>query len=166
MFSLYHWPSSPLISILGHLTVEKQTPNTIRFLYSSRTSSHSTIIDPESILFLPRLTHFLEEGHHPDRPKTLDLFLTGTNDHPYYSSSPLLTLPSSTSTSTTTVIHHRRITPHDLLDALGPPSSPSSHRAHTVCYICGPPAMTDAFTTLLRNQPGMSHERVLCEKWW
>lgn len=39
-------------------------------------------------------------------------------------------------------------------------------RSGTVCYVCGPPDMTDDLVSFLSQQPGMAQERVLCEKWW
>lgn len=39
-------------------------------------------------------------------------------------------------------------------------------RSGTVCYVCGPPNMTDDLVSFLSRQPGMAQERVLCEKWW
>lgn len=39
-------------------------------------------------------------------------------------------------------------------------------RESTVCYVCGPPQMTDEIVAMLRKQEGMNESRVLCEKWW
>ncbi|KAF2141996.1 uncharacterized protein K452DRAFT_249747 [Aplosporella prunicola CBS 121167] len=56
----------------------------------------------------------------------------------------------------------RRLTVNDALDVLGP----EQNRAKTVCYVCGPPAMTDEYVKVLREQKGMDEGRVMCEKWW
>ncbi|KAK8200844.1 hypothetical protein M8818_006161 [Zalaria obscura] len=55
-----------------------------------------------------------------------------------------------------------RITERDLWNALGPVEG----REKTVCYVCGPPQMTDGFVGVLKRQEGMDARRVLCEKWW
>ena len=61
----------------------------------------------------------------------------------------------------------RRIKTSDLVQALdGYSSGSQSDRSRTVCYVCGPPKMTDEFVAFLVQQPGMAGERVLCEKWW
>jgi ferredoxin-NADP reductase len=57
---------------------------------------------------------------------------------------------------------YRRMSPEDLLEALGPVAG----RTRTVAYICGPPRMTDDFVELLSRAEGMEARRVLCEKWW
>jgi NAD(P)H-flavin reductase len=61
----------------------------------------------------------------------------------------------------------RRITTTDLVDAIdGYQHSSQTTRSNTLCYICGPPVMTDGFVDFLTQQAGMTKERVLCEKWW
>lgn len=64
----------------------------------------------------------------------------------------------------------RRLSEDDILPALdGYPqqsTKDTSQRKGTVCYVCGPPDMTDSIVSLLSQQDGMSEERVLCEKWW
>lgn len=39
------------------------------------------------------------------------------------------------------------------------------HPKDTVCYLCGPPKMTDEFVEVLRALLG-EKERVIFEKWW
>ncbi|CAK1354245.1 unnamed protein product [Cercospora beticola] len=39
-------------------------------------------------------------------------------------------------------------------------------RSGTVCYVCGPPKMTDEVVDFLKGLEGMDERRVLCEKWW
>lgn len=56
----------------------------------------------------------------------------------------------------------RRITRDDLLTAVGG----ADDREGTVCYICGPSAMTDEFVDSVKDMPGMDEKRVFCEKWW
>ena len=62
----------------------------------------------------------------------------------------------------------RRITLDDVVDAAGGASGPD--RRFAVVYICGVPAMTDAFVHGLTDSAsrwgGMERHRVLCEKWW
>lgn len=94
-----------------------------------------------------------------DTNVTLSLFLTGTGDsgvieHGRY--------PNRT--------FARRIGEADLVRALdGYKQSPygAEHdRQRTVCYVCGPPTMTDEVVEFMRHQPRMADDRVLCEKWW
>lgn len=64
----------------------------------------------------------------------------------------------------------RRLSKDDLLPALDGYTQetgyPDRDRSGTVCYVCGPPAMTDELVSFLVQQPGMAEDRVLCEKWW
>lgn len=64
----------------------------------------------------------------------------------------------------------RRISDLDLTQALDGYRKPlyggGYDRQGTVCYVCGPPKMTDEFVAFLQNQEGMTQERVRCEKWW
>ena len=64
----------------------------------------------------------------------------------------------------------RRITNADLVRALHGHDRETfgqkDDRSGTVCFVCGPPRMTDEFVSFLAQQSGMSGERVLCEKWW
>ena len=87
---------------------------------------------------------------------TLKLLLTGTGDEGSIEHGKL---PNRT--------FARRIQTSDLVQALdGLNEGPQNDRSRTVCYVCGPPAMTDEFVAYLARQPGMGEERVLCEKWW
>jgi NAD(P)H-flavin reductase len=52
---------------------------------------------------------------------------------------------------------NRRFTDEDLTEAVG-------KGGNTVCYVCGPPKMTDHVVELLGGIVGS--ERVFCEKWW
>jgi len=55
-----------------------------------------------------------------------------------------------------------RMTREDLMEALGP----VEERNQTLCYVCGPPQLTDWAVHELKNAEGVEDERVLCEKWW
>lgn len=44
------------------------------------------------------------------------------------------------------------------------PGSPSLWQ--NACYVCGPPAMTDAFVEYLQCLDGMDPRKVMFEKWW
>ena len=90
---------------------------------------------------------------------TLRLFLTGTGDNGVIEHGQL---PNHT--------FGRRILPSDIIGALDGYRQnvfgAEHDRRNTVCYVCGPPQMTDELVDLLRNQKGMCEDRVLCEKWW
>lgn len=86
----------------------------------------------------------------------LSLFLTGTG---HEGSIEHGKLPNRT--------FARRIAASDIVRALDGYTKEGEHdRSGTVCYVCGPPAMTDDFAAHLKQQVGMAEERVLCEKWW
>ena len=90
-----------------------------------------------------------------DQDVTLRLFLTGSgSDGPIEHGK----FPNRT--------FARRLAEDDLVRALDGYGKQASDRSSTVCYVCGPPQMTDETVALLRKQPGMAEERVLCEKWW
>jgi NAD(P)H-flavin reductase len=87
---------------------------------------------------------------------TLRLFLTGTGE---VGSIAHGKFPNRT--------FARRITTTDLAELIdGYQHSDQATRSKTLCYVCGPPVMTDGFVDFLTQQPGMAKERVLCEKWW
>jgi NAD(P)H-flavin reductase len=81
----------------------------------------------------------------------LRLFITGTDGGGEESSEGL---PDDTT--------YGRITRADLDASLGE----LDKRQGTLCYICGPQVMTDAFVEYLSGRPGMAEDRVLAEKWW
>lgn len=90
---------------------------------------------------------------------TLNLFLTGSGDAGRIEHGKL---PNRTFAG--------RVQHADLLSALDGYSRQNhdlnTHRAGTVCYVCGPPQMTDDFVEFLSQQRGIRREHVLCEKWW
>jgi NAD(P)H-flavin reductase len=133
------------MSIASHLHQKDQMPAEVRFLY--------TVRQPEAgqdILFLSRL-HSIAQSL-PTKQFRLQLHLTGAPPSPM---ADVPIVPRAT-------VHHRRVIHSDLLEALGK----AEDRAGVVCYICGPPAITDDFVSVLRQAEGMEEERVLCEKWW
>ena len=110
-------------------------------------------MDPQRILFLPRLMDLVAAVADPK--VTLNLYLTGTGDEGRIEHGRF---PNRTFAS--------RITKTDLVRAIDGYQDDSAGRAETLCYVCGPPAMTDEFVEFLSQQKGMAQERVLCEKWW
>lgn len=130
----------------------------IHFLYSTRLrQSHETAssnIDLNQILFLPRLRQITRSQLHSHRLRiSLDLFLTD------------LTSVSPESPADLT-IHSRRISEHDLRTAVVGGHGTLDPR-ETVCYVCGPPQMTDETVELLKGVLGEGGEqRVFFEKWW
>ncbi|KAK2768551.1 hypothetical protein FQN54_000407 [Arachnomyces sp. PD_36] len=148
---------NPLISILSHL---HETPSIfsstkIHFLYSSRlpTSPTTTSDDPlDQILFLTRLRQIVRTQHQPRKfYLDLHLFLTNLTDK---SAEDLAMRPDMT-------IYDRRITGEDIPLAIG------EDARDAVCYICGPPNMTDELVGAAKSVIGEpKKERVFCEKWW
>jgi hypothetical protein len=156
---------SPLISILSHLTEPKPNmtvplpetspshPLSIDFLYTTRLPSNKTQLQQlesslQQILFLPRLRNIaqrLTNANHPSNINlSLNLFLTNAPSQ-----------ATKVLDSNIIRVHNRRINKDDLSRAIS---------ADTVCYICGPPPMTDEFVQYL--EPVVGKERVLYEKWW
>ena len=158
---------SPLISIFSHLVRAPTSarPKEIHFLYMTKTSGPGDEIDPQSILFLTRLMDFVAAIADPPNV-TLSLFLTGPAAEGAVSDDRYMIehgkLPNRT--------FGRRITAAGLVGAIDgwrkPVYGPEHDRQGTVCYVCGPPKMTDDFVAFLGKQEGMVQERVLCEKWW
>lgn len=147
---------SPLISIFSYLIhiPTRQRPREIHFLYATKASPE---LDAQSILFLPRLLDLVAAAADQNNV-TLSLYATGTGDE----DGGLIEdgrLPNRT--------FARRIQEFDLVRALdGFRKGGAGEREGTVCYVCGPPRMTDEVVAFLSQQEGMSPERVLCEKWW
>ncbi|KAF7630436.1 hypothetical protein AFLA_011060 [Aspergillus flavus NRRL3357] len=161
---------NPLISILSHLnnnadeTPASHHPFNIHFLYSTKlpeATPQEAATSPESILdqilFLSRLRQIIHSQSQSHRLRiTLDLFITSLRD----TSSPLLlNQPDDLS------IHSRRVSQDDLRTALTGPNGDIKPE-ETVCYMCGPPAMTDEFVAALRGLMGDGSDRVFFEKWW
>ncbi|EME88378.1 uncharacterized protein MYCFIDRAFT_185089 [Pseudocercospora fijiensis CIRAD86] len=148
---------NPLISIFTYLirTPAPLRPPEIHFVYTTKAEPD---LDPQRILFLPRLMDLVAAAADPANV-TLSCFLTGVGDDGYIEHGKL---PNRT--------FARRIADHDLLKALdGYKASvfgAEHDRKNTVCYVCGPPQFTDVQVQFLRSQAGMSEDRVLIEKWW
>ncbi|EKG18272.1 Oxidoreductase FAD/NAD(P)-binding protein [Macrophomina phaseolina MS6] len=136
---------NPLISIVAHLHQTDTLPPQVEFIYATKS------IDGE-ILFADRLLHIASSR--PQQVK-LHFFLTGSQ------SGGAAALQDSRLAELAISPSYRRLNTKDVLEALS-----SSGREQTVCYVCGPPQMTDELVDLLRGQEGMSADRVLCEKWW
>jgi NAD(P)H-flavin reductase len=122
----------------------KQKPAKAVFFYSTRIDDEE--VDPKKIPFLDRLKRY--ENDLPDRV-SVTLFITGKYEK--------LDDPEELAWHFT-----RRIRKEDLVRAVGEVES----RKRTLCYVCGPPAMTDEFVEYLSNLDGLEPSRVLCEKWW
>lgn len=129
-------------------------PSEIHFLYATKSDPE---LDPQRILFLPRLLDLVTMA--ADSNVTLSLFITGTGSEGAIERGKL---PNRTV--------GRRITEADVLRAIDGYKQGSAdskrNRERTLCYVCGPPQMTDHFVEVLRLQSGMSDDRVFCEKWW
>ena len=123
----------------------ERRPSQIRFLYATKAT---VPIETDKILFLDRL---IDDARQGDVDVQLDLFLTGVSRDGVGQAKGL---PEHTTAD--------RIRESDLESALGE----VSRRQGTVSYVCGPPAMTDAFVEFVASREGMDSARVLCEKWW
>lgn len=157
---------SPLISILSHLNNNDPffpAPSSlnINILYSVRLPKGSTANTPpetilDQILFLPRIRQIMHAQSRSRRLRiSIELFITDLPE-----SSPLMTVPPSDIT-----VHSKRIKRQDLQATVIGEDAEVNPKG-TVCYLCGPPKMTDEFVEILRGLLGGEKERVLFEKWW
>ncbi|GKZ29217.1 hypothetical protein AbraIFM66950_003830 [Aspergillus brasiliensis] len=164
---------NPLISMLSHLNngdeIALPHPSfNIRFLYSTKlprkeeekegtVTSSSDSSSLEQILFLSRLRQIIASQSQVRRLQiSLDLFIT---DNGLDRSS----LTGSAEPEDLT-LHTRRINRDDLRKAISGPDG-SVEAEQTVCYVCGPPGMTDEVVNSLEDFLG-DKERVYYEKWW
>ncbi|KAJ5570058.1 Riboflavin synthase-like beta-barrel [Penicillium hispanicum] len=152
---------NPLISILSHLNTETQDAHrlNISFLYSTRLpQGHDAVISSsplDQILFLPRLRQIMRSQVHSRRLRiSLDLFLT--NDQSSASMDRVHDLR----------IQRRRINDDDLRSAVVGGDGKNDPQ-DSVCYVCGPPAMTDETVRTLQAMLGENGaQRIFYEKWW
>lgn len=123
--------TSPLVSIFSQLIRGSSRPKEIHFVYGTKTNSE---LDPQKILFLPRLMDLV--AAEADQNVTLSLFLTGTGDDGVIEHGKL---PNRS--------FGRRIAQGDLLKAIDGYKrnvfGAEHDRKTTVCYVCGPQKMTD-----------------------
>lgn len=126
----------------------------MHFVYATKASAE---LNPQEILFLPRLSDLVAAEADPN--VTLSLFLTGTGDDGVIEHGRL---PNRT--------FGRRLEQADLLKAVDGYKQnvfgAEHDRKNTLCYVCGPPQMTDEIVAFLSKQEGLHEDRVLCEKWW
>lgn len=150
-----------MLSHLNNNEPHSLNRKTIRILYSSRvpedeSASAETVLD--QILFLPRLRQIIRSQETSHRLHiSLDLFLTNLT-----MSSDLLALGSSSDLK----IHPERISDRHLhAAAIGKDGELDPQG--TVCYVCGPPGMTDSVVERLIPMLGEGGEqRIYFEKWW
>jgi len=123
---------------------DQQYPAKVHILYSTKVDKK--LVYSNKILFLDRLKSYEEQ--HPER-MSVTLFITGDYEK--------LEDPEEFPWHFT-----RRLTKADVLTVLGD----FRKRQRTVCYVCGPPSMTDELVHFLGSLDGLEASRVLCEKWW
>ena len=134
-----------------------QTPDTIHILYTSRLPRGETMQERlDQVLFLPRLRQIVRSQETSHRLRmSLDLFLTDVD--------PSVDLVSAASDM---VIHSARIGDRDLRSAVSNKDGGTSSE-DTVCYVCGPPQMTDSIVERLKGMLGEGGDkRIFFEKWW
>ncbi|KAL2799516.1 hypothetical protein BJX66DRAFT_332998 [Aspergillus keveii] len=155
---------NPIMSMLSHLNNNDETTSSfhqslnIHILYSSKLPHNAT---PETALnqipFLPRLREIIRSRTQSQRLRiTLDLFLTNKHD-------PFSALPGQSFQGLT--VQSRRIGRDDLRRAVSGRDSQFKPE-ETVCYVCGPPQMTDEVVDVLGDLLDGQNDRVYFEKWW
>ncbi|EAW10697.1 FAD-dependent oxidoreductase [Aspergillus clavatus NRRL 1] len=162
---------NPLISMLSHLncnndgTAALHHHPDIHFFYSTKLPIPATPSIPEKtpeatidqILFLSRLREIAQAQAHSGRLRiALNLFLTNLHEE----SVPRLSEPVPDLN-----IQARRLQPADLRRALQG-SEGIIRPEESVCYMCGPPKMTDEVVSTLQGLLGDGQERIFFEKWW
>ncbi|KAF3893845.1 hypothetical protein GTR04_2416 [Trichophyton interdigitale] len=173
---------NPLISMISyiHQTQSCLLPSArFHLLYSTRIPLSSTPINmtrpsetlntlatdwPSKILFLDRLRQISRDWNQAKdniNPLDLQLFLTNSKLENRDDNKSIL------DTVTHITVHSRRIEAGDLRKAVG---ESDELRRGTVCYVCGPPVMTDEFVKKLKiftsSENDKTRGRVLYEKWW
>jgi NAD(P)H-flavin reductase len=129
--------------MLDHLDRTDALPPKATFFYTTKGGQFP--LDVDKILFLPKLVDI--EARSKGR-MSLRLFITDITENeemdeqfrPHYCT--------------------RRLSGADLAGGL------PTDRTGTICYVCGPPTMTDEVVEFFRSQEGMTAARVYCEKWW
>lgn len=143
------------MSIFAHLIrgPEAERPREIHFVYGTKAGDGD--FEPEKVLFLTRLMGLCAQAGDVANV-TLRMFLTGKGS--------LGRIEGGKVPEQTFV---RRIGKEDLVEAVdGYRRGVERDRRNTVCYVCGPPRMTDETVEFLKGLEGMKEENVLCEKWW
>lgn len=111
---------------------DQQSPAKVHILYSTRVDKK--LVHSTKILFLNRLKSYEEQ--HPEK-MSLTLFITGDYEK--------LEDPEELPWHFT-----RRLTTTDVLTVLGDFGT----KQRTVCYVCGPPSMTDELVGFLNSLDG------------
>jgi len=130
--------------MLSHLHGSNEMPQEVILLYSTKAGPQHNDSD---ILFLPRIRTIANARGHQVK---VELFLTGEEERNWKLKEPLFRT------------WFRRLLPDDVDKVLGS----VEQRRRTICYVCGPQAMTDAFVAAIESMEGMPRGHVLCEKWW
>lgn len=147
---------NPIMSMLTAMEMQGAErlgglPSRLRILYTSRRTKDNKG-QPEEVLFEERLKAIAA--------KTLEKHKAVDFQYTFFETSP--SKSEEKEGGVNVKVERRRMNQDDLLEALGS----EEQRSRTLVYVCGLPTMTDQYVELLRNAPGMSEKRVLCEKWW
>lgn len=161
-------------------------PLHIQFLYTTRlpARAHSEVQQTttsapnettlQQVLFLPRLRSIVQRIANMKQPAntriTLDLFFSNVSSAAASQAAEILNQTDDTNqiNNGSIRVHGRRINKDDLIRATTSPHHNQNDTDRTtdgtVCYVCGPPPMTDEFVQYLEGV--MGKEKVLYEKWW
>ena len=138
---------NPLMSMLGAIC-EGGWQGRVDVLYGSKMPQGGI----GEILFLRRMAKMLGERK---APSSIRLFVTGHDENAQ--SGP------QTIDGAEVAVQKGRLSVEELIAFVK-----TGHLTSSLAYVCGPPAMTDAFVDALTSQDGagMDKERVMLEKWW
>ncbi|EEQ28240.1 conserved hypothetical protein [Microsporum canis CBS 113480] len=177
MISYIHQTRSSLPSSMVHLLYSTKVPSQskspptipIDRMIPSKAGNNVLTSPAFQILFLDRLQRILrnwDEGGENNNPLDIQLFITNMSSESGDGCTTNLRSDISDLDNRITTFD-RRIGVEDLRRAIG---ENEEIRNGTVCYICGPPSMTDSIAKELQNILGdrksEGKERVFFEKWW
>lgn len=143
---------NPLMSMLSHIAETQAQDVEVQMLHGNKLPAGGV----SKILFLDRITRLFGQGRLRGQ---LRLFITPDGE-----GNDGLANKSETQSINGANVHLQagRIGLDNLREAI------EEDRETSLAYVCGPPAMTDEFVSVLKSESGlrMHASRVLSEKWW
>lgn len=176
---IYQGPTGLPASMRIHLLYSARLPAVSANSNDTTSSSGLTNEQLDQILFLPRIRKIIQaqrkeqQGQPQDSPSQrrppLDLRLHLTNLGSSLGKDRASGREvTGLSDEIDMVVYNHRITLGDLKEIVDD-GADADMRAGTVCYICGPPRMTDEFVGALQGMIENTEDtekRVFFEKWW
>lgn len=142
---------NPFVAILAHFCVTGVRPESVTLLYTvgAQVSEYADVVWLQRLAAMMAFLQRMQSGQAHTR---FTLYLS-KDQVPRVGTAP---------DGVDDVQVGRRLSVQDVIDALGGPQ----RMRESVCYVCGPKGMTDAFVDVLQRHPGMDENRLMFEKWW